>query len=81
MLSRAIETDIKLTDVAVCGVVRMQVVYACREYACTAIDILARRTRLAFLNVHVAEDVLPRVIEIMAKELKWSAERQKVRNL
>ncbi|KAG0376151.1 mitochondrial glycerol-3-phosphate dehydrogenase [Mortierella sp. AD032] len=47
-----------------------------REYACTAVDVLARRLRLAFLNVHAALDALPRVIEIMAEELKWDAARQ-----
>ena len=55
-----------------------QVRYAVEEYACTAIDILARRTRLAFLNVHAAEEALPRIVEIMAKELKWDKQRQKV---
>ena len=40
--------------------------------------MLARRTRLAFLNVHAAEEALPRVIEIMARELGWSAQKQKV---
>jgi len=54
------------------------VIYACREYACTASDVLARRLRLAFLNVHAAEEALPRVIEIMARELGWTAQKQKV---
>jgi len=54
----------------------MQVVFACREYACSAVDVLARRLRLAFLNVHAAEEALPRVIEIMARELGWNAQRQ-----
>jgi glycerol-3-phosphate dehydrogenase len=54
-----------------------EVVYACREYACTAVDVLARRTRLAFLNVHAAEEALPKVITIMARELGWSTEKQK----
>lgn len=53
--------------------------YACREYARRAVDVLARRTRLAFLNVPAAEEVLPRVIEIMAHELGWSKAKQKVR--
>lgn len=53
-------------------------IYAVREYACTAVDVLARRTRLAFLNVHAAEEALPRVIELMARELEWSPEHQKV---
>lgn len=47
-----------------------------REYACTAVDVLARRIRLAFLNVHAALDALPRVVEIMAEELHWDQARQ-----
>ncbi|KAG0253861.1 mitochondrial glycerol-3-phosphate dehydrogenase [Mortierella polycephala] len=47
-----------------------------REYACTAVDVLARRLRLAFLNVHAALDALPRVVEIMAEELNWDQDRQ-----
>ncbi|KAF8930546.1 FAD dependent oxidoreductase-domain-containing protein [Dissophora ornata] len=47
-----------------------------REYACTAVDVLARRLRLAFLNVHAALDALPRVVEIMAEELHWDQARQ-----
>ncbi|KAJ3189640.1 mitochondrial glycerol-3-phosphate dehydrogenase [Irineochytrium annulatum] len=47
-----------------------------REYACTAVDVLARRTRLAFLNCKAAKDVLPRVIDIMTEELGWSKERK-----
>lgn len=47
--------------------------YAVRhEYALTPIDVLARRTRLSFLNAHAALDALPRVAEIMATELHWS---------
>lgn len=52
--------------------------YAVREYACTAIDVIARRTRLAFCNVHAAEEALPRVIQIMAEELKWNSKKQQV---
>ena len=55
-----------------------QVRYAIKEYAATAVDILARRLRLSFLNVQAAEEALPRIIEIMAEELKWSrSEKQK----
>jgi len=62
--------------------------YACRyEYAETAIDVLARRTRyvflyiftnlrLAFLNAQAALETLPRVIDIMATELNWSHARK-----
>ncbi|XP_052747288.1 glycerol-3-phosphate dehydrogenase, mitochondrial isoform X1 [Bicyclus anynana] len=52
--------------------------YGVREYACTAVDMVARRLRLAFLNVQAAAEALPGVIDIMAEELKWSdAEKQK----
>lgn len=56
-----------------------EVIYACRhEHAQSAIDVLARRTRLAFLSVQAARDALPRVIELMSKELGWtSAECEK----
>jgi glycerol-3-phosphate dehydrogenase len=56
--------------------IEAEVRYACqREYACTAVDVLARRTRLAFLNAQAAADALPRIVEIMMDELKWSQER------
>ncbi|KAF9565110.1 DAO-domain-containing protein [Agrocybe pediades] len=42
------------------------------EYAQTAIDVLARRTRLSFLNSRVALDALPLVVDIMAEELNWT---------
>ncbi|XP_048454992.1 glycerol-3-phosphate dehydrogenase, mitochondrial [Rhincodon typus] len=55
--------------------IEAEVKYAVKEYACTAIDILARRTRLAFVNVQAAEEALPRIVEIMAGELNWSEKR------
>ena len=45
------------------------------EYAETAIDVIARRCRLSFLNAQAALDALPRVIEIMAEELRWPVAR------
>ena len=43
-----------------------EVRYACKaEYAQTAEDILARRTRLAFLNANAAKEALPRILQIM----------------
>jgi glycerol-3-phosphate dehydrogenase len=52
--------------------------YAARhEYAQTATDFLARRSRLSFLNAQAALDALPRVIEIMSEELGWTRRRQK----
>ncbi|KAF7547298.1 hypothetical protein G7046_g9048 [Stylonectria norvegica] len=53
--------------------------YAVRhEYAQTAVDVLARRTRLAFLNAQAALEALPKVIDIMAEELSWDKKRQEV---
>lgn len=51
-----------------------------RELARTPLDILARRTRLAFRDNRAAESVLDSVCDIMGKELGWSAaERTKRR--
>ncbi|KAI3653941.1 hypothetical protein MP228_001888 [Amoeboaphelidium protococcarum] len=47
-----------------------------REYARTAVDVLARRTRLAFLNAAAAKHCLSRVVDIMAEELNWSDQRK-----
>ena len=56
-----------------------EVRYAVRhEYAQTAVDVIARRTRLAFLNAQAALEALPEVIDLMTKELKWSKKRQDV---
>lgn len=57
--------------------IEAEVIYAVREYAATAIDVLARRTRLSFLNVHAAEESLPRVIELLSRELNWNKQREK----
>ena len=55
-----------------------EVVWAARqELAETALDVLARRTRLAFLDQAAAKVALPRVVELLAAELGWDAERQK----
>lgn len=55
-----------------------EVIYGVRhEYALSAVDVLARRTRLAFLDAEAAKEALPKVIDLMAKELKWSSSRQK----
>ncbi|CAM9545594.1 glycerol-3-phosphate dehydrogenase, mitochondrial [Lethenteron reissneri] len=56
--------------------IEAEVKFAIQEYACTATDVIARRTRLAFLNVQAADEALPRVIEIMGKELNWSEKRK-----
>ena len=61
--------------------IEAEVIYAIKEYARTAVDVLARRTRLSFLNVLAADEALPRIIKIMAKELKWNEQREKVGHL
>ncbi|TKA71201.1 hypothetical protein B0A49_06129 [Cryomyces minteri] len=54
-----------------------EVRYAVRhEYAQTAVDVIARRTRLAFLNAQAALEALPMVIDLMAEELHWDARRK-----
>jgi len=56
-----------------------EVRYAVRhEYAQTAVDVIARRTRLAFLNAQAALESLPKVIDIMANELSWDSKRKEV---
>ncbi|KAK6429533.1 mitochondrial glycerol-3-phosphate dehydrogenase [Oleoguttula sp. CCFEE 5521] len=53
--------------------------YAVRhEYAQTAIDVLARRTRLTFLNAQASLEALPMVIDMMGEELGWGKERKAV---
>lgn len=39
--------------------------------------MLARRTRLAFLDIDAAVKALPRVVAIMAEELAWSPAEQR----
>ncbi|KAI0344433.1 DAO-domain-containing protein [Trametopsis cervina] len=54
-----------------------EVRYAVRnEYAQKAVDVIARRTRLSFLNVQAALDALPQVIDILAEELHWDRKRK-----
>jgi glycerol-3-phosphate dehydrogenase len=58
--------------------IESEVVYAARhELAQTPMDVLARRTRLAFLDTKAAEEALPEVAKLMAKELGWKAEQRK----
>lgn len=56
-----------------------EVRYAVRsEYAQTAVDVLARRTRLSFLNAQAALEALPQVIDIMGEELQWNPTRKEL---
>ncbi|CAN0457100.1 unnamed protein product, partial [Phaeothamnion confervicola] len=48
-----------------------------QEYALTAVDVLARRTRLAFLDAEAARQAAPRVIDLMAGLLGWSRARRR----
>uniref|UniRef100_A0A3Q1IQ57 Glycerol-3-phosphate dehydrogenase, mitochondrial n=1 Tax=Anabas testudineus TaxID=64144 RepID=A0A3Q1IQ57_ANATE len=54
--------------------IESEVQYAIKEYACTAIDVIAQRTRLGFLNVQAADEALPRIVQIMGKELDWTSD-------
>ncbi|KAJ4720731.1 Glycerol-3-phosphate dehydrogenase [Melia azedarach] len=55
-----------------------EVAYCARnEYCESAVDFIARRSRLAFLDTDAARRALPRVIEILATEHKWDRSRQK----
>ncbi|XP_074647677.1 glycerol-3-phosphate dehydrogenase, mitochondrial-like [Tubulanus polymorphus] len=55
--------------------IQAEVKYAVVEYGCTAVDVLARRTRLSFINARAAYECLPTVIEIMSEQLNWNSER------
>ncbi|KAL2815448.1 FAD dependent oxidoreductase-domain-containing protein [Aspergillus cavernicola] len=48
------------------------------EYAQTAVDVIARRTRLAFLNSQAALEALPTVIDLMGEELNWDKSRKDI---
>ena len=54
-----------------------EVIFAARhEYAETAVDVIARRTRFAFLDVKATLAVLPRVLDLMQAEKGWSSSRK-----
>ncbi|KAJ6836693.1 uncharacterized protein M6B38_324930 [Iris pallida] len=56
-----------------------EVAYCARnEYCESAVDFIARRSRLAFLDTDAAGRALPRIIEILASEHKWDKSRQKL---
>ncbi|KAN0063230.1 mitochondrial glycerol-3-phosphate dehydrogenase [Thecaphora frezii] len=57
--------------------IEAEIRYACRsEYAATAQDFIARRTRLSFLNAEATIESLPLVIDVMAEELGWDEKRK-----
>ncbi|OAY78493.1 Glycerol-3-phosphate dehydrogenase SDP6, mitochondrial [Ananas comosus] len=54
-----------------------EVAYCARnEYCETAVDFIARRSRLAFIDTDAARRALPRIIQILASEHKWDEARQ-----
>lgn len=56
-----------------------EVAYCARhEYCESAVDFIARRSRLAFLDTDAAQRALPNIIKILANEHKWDKARQKV---
>jgi glycerol-3-phosphate dehydrogenase len=55
-----------------------EVAYCARnEYCESAVDFIARRARLAFLDTDAANRALPRVIEILAAEHRWDRAQRK----
>lgn len=59
-------------------VIEAEVIYTVRnEYCETPEDFVARRTRLAFLDKAACLEALPRVVELMAAEKRWSRARQR----
>jgi hypothetical protein len=56
-----------------------EVAYCARyEYCESAVDFVARRCRLAFLDTDAAGRALPRIIDILASEHKWDKARRKL---
>jgi glycerol-3-phosphate dehydrogenase len=56
---------------------RLRRLTARHEYCESAIDFIARRSRLSFLGIDAARRALPRVIQLLAAEHKWDKSRQK----
>jgi len=57
--------------------IEAEVVFAVeQEYAVKAVDVIARRTRLAYVDSEAAKAVTPRVVEIMGALLKWNKTRK-----
>jgi len=55
-----------------------EIVYVAQEeMATTAVDVIARRLRLAFLDSQASEQCAPRIVDILAETLHWDAKRKK----
>ena len=58
-------------------ILEAEVIFAARhEWAMHAEDVLARRTRLAFVNKAAAVSAIPKVVDLMASELKWTTQQK-----
>ncbi|KAK9124170.1 hypothetical protein Sjap_013772 [Stephania japonica] len=56
-----------------------EVAYCARnEYCESAVDFIARRSRLAFLDTDAAGRALPRIVQILATEHNWDKSRRKM---
>ncbi|XP_017068071.2 probable glycerol-3-phosphate dehydrogenase, mitochondrial [Drosophila eugracilis] len=57
--------------------IEAEVQYAARnEYACTLVDIIARRLRIAFVDAAATLHMLPKILKIMAEEKEWDEDQQ-----
>jgi len=57
--------------------IEAEVQYACKyEMALTVKDMLTTRMRLAYLNSESAKQAIPKVADLMAKELGWSKKQK-----
>lgn len=58
--------------------IEAEVIYAVNhEYALHAIDVIARRMRLAFLDNAAARAALSKIVVLMGRELKWDRSRMR----
>ncbi|XP_017105667.2 probable glycerol-3-phosphate dehydrogenase, mitochondrial [Drosophila bipectinata] len=56
--------------------IEAEVQYAVRnEYACTLVDIIARRLRVAFVDAAATLHMLPKILKVMAEEKEWQEEQ------
>jgi len=57
---------------------RSEIAYAIKHEMCEKPnDVLCRRVPIGFLNKELALKLLPEVVEMMAKERKWSNAQKK----
>ncbi|KAH8410097.1 hypothetical protein KR009_005868, partial [Drosophila setifemur] len=57
--------------------IEAEVQYAIRnEYACTVVDIIARRLKVVFVDAAATLHMLPKILKLMASELGWSDEQK-----